>query len=76
MPTETIAIEVDEETARAFAGASTEERRKLQLLLALRLRELTATPGQPLKAVVDEIGAKAEARGLNPEILKSLLHGE
>lgn len=74
MATSTISIEVDTETARAFAEAPPEERRKLELLLGLRLRELTATPARSLKAVMDEIGARAEARGLTPEILESLLH--
>jgi hypothetical protein len=74
--TTTISLEVDAETARAFAAASAEERRKLQLLLNLRLRELTAHPTRPLKDVMDEIGRHAEARGLTPEILESLLRDE
>jgi hypothetical protein len=72
----TIAIEVDTETAPAFAAALPEERRKLQLLLRLRLRELTVRPARPLKQIMDEIGLKAEARGLTPGILESLLHGD
>ncbi len=76
MSTATISIEVDADTARAFSQASAEDRRKLQLLLNLRLRELTATPARPLQAVMDEIGARAQARGLTPEVLKSLLKDE
>jgi hypothetical protein len=76
MNTANISIEVDADTARAFAQASANEQRKLQLLLALRLRELTAGPTQSLKDVLDEIGAQAEARGLTPQILESLLDGE
>ena len=45
----TIALEVDPDTARAFAAASAEDRRKLQLLLRLRLRELTVRPTRTLK---------------------------
>jgi hypothetical protein len=75
MATATISIEVDADTARVFSVASAEERRKLQLLLGLRLRELTAGPARPLKDIMDEIGARAEARGLTPEILEALLHG-
>jgi hypothetical protein len=74
--TATISIEVDAAAARAFAQAPPEERRKLQLLLSLRLRELTTQPARPLKEIMDEIGAQAEARGLTPEALESLLHGE
>ncbi len=72
----TIAIEVDADTARAFSEASAEEQRKLQLLLSLRLRELTSSPTRPLKTIMDKIGARAEAKGLTPDILESLLHGE
>ncbi len=74
MATATISIEVDADDARAFSQMTEEERRKLQLLLRLRLRELTTAPARPLKAIMDEIGAEAEARGLTPEILESLLH--
>jgi ferritin-like protein len=76
MATATISIQVDEEAARAFAKASAEEQRKLQLLLGLRLRELTSEPPRSLNVVMDEIGARAEERGLTPEILESLLHDE
>ena len=76
MGTATIALEVDADTARAFSAASAEERRKLELLLGLRLRELTARPARPLKEVMDEIGRHAEANGLTSEILESLLRDE
>jgi len=76
MPTETISLEVDADAARAYSAASAEERRKLQLLLSLRLRELTSQPVRPLKQVMDEIGRYAEARGMTPEILESLLRDE
>jgi hypothetical protein len=76
MATAIIPLEVDAETARAFSAASAEDRRKLQLLLRLRLRELTARPARPLKEVMDEIGRQAEACGLTPDILESLLRDE
>lgn len=76
MPTVTISIQVDEEAAKAFATASTEEQRKIELLLRLRLQDLTLGPQRPLQVVMDEIGEQAEARGLTPEILESLLRDE
>ncbi len=76
MATATIFIEVDADAARAFSQASAEERRKLQLLLDLRLRDLTGSPVRSLKEIMDEIGKQAEAQGLTPELLESLLHGE
>lgn len=76
MATATISLEVDADSARAFAAASEEDRRKIQFLLSLRLRELTARPVRPLKEVMDDIGRNAEACGLTPEILESLLRDE
>jgi len=43
MSTDTISITVDADAAQTFSAASPKERRKLELLLGLRLRELTAT---------------------------------
>lgn len=71
MATATISIEVPAEAARAFSEAPPEERRKLQLLLSLRLRELTARSLRPLKEIMDEIGTRAKAQGLTAEILES-----
>jgi hypothetical protein len=76
MATATISIEVDADVARVFSTASDEERGKLQLLLNLRLRELTAGSVRPLKEIMDDIGARAESSGLTPAILESLLHGD
>ena len=76
MPTMNITIEVDESAARAFADASPEEQRKLQVLLSLRLQELTAPPGRTLQEVMDDISIEAEAKGLTPEILETLLSEE
>ncbi len=76
MATKTITINVDEEAARAFVEASPGERRKLQLLLSLRLQELTASRGKTLKTIMEETGKTAEARGLTPDILENLLRDE
>ena len=70
----TIAIEVDSDSAQAFSQASMEDRRKLQLLLGLRLRELTAKPIRPLAEIMNEIGFDAEAKGLTSEELESMLN--
>jgi hypothetical protein len=74
MATSTISIEVDADAARAYSAASADEKRKLQLLLNLRLREIMARPPKPLREIMDEIGSAAEAQGLTPEKLDSLLH--
>jgi hypothetical protein len=76
MSTAKISIEVDSDAARAFQSASAEDRRKLEVLLALRLKELTTQSSRPLTKVMDVMSAKAATRGLTPEILNSLLNDE
>ncbi len=71
-----ITIPVDADTARAYQAASADDQKKMQVLLRLRLRELTTTPSVSLRKLMDEIGAEAEARGLTPEILETLLRDD
>ena len=70
----TISIKVDEDTARAFATASDQQRRKWELLLSLQLQDLIESPARPLKELMDEIGYEAQANGMTPEILESILN--
>lgn len=44
--------------------------------MGLWLRELTFGDNPPLEQILDEVGQKARARGLTPELLDSLLKGE
>ncbi|NUO80417.1 hypothetical protein HUU05_10105 [candidate division KSB1 bacterium] len=74
MTTETISIPVDSEAARLYSSASTEDRKKLGLLLSLWLREYGSA--KPLNRIMDEVSDKAQARGLTPELLESLLRHE
>jgi len=71
----TITIPLDPETARAYESATPEEKRKMQALLSLWLRELAAGEPSSIQQVLEEVGRKARARGLTPEILDSLLKG-
>jgi hypothetical protein len=75
METEVIRIRVDAETAKTFNSLPEEDRRKLEALLNIRLSEVSRS-GESLDTVMQEISDKAQARGLNPEILKSLLDEE
>ena len=76
MANATLTIQVSEESARAFAQVSPEEQRKIQLLLDLRLRDLTSSPlpRKSLQVLMDETGKNAAARGLTPAELESLLN--
>ncbi len=75
MRSRTITIPVDPQTARAYSAAGDEEKRKIQVLLSLWLRELAASEPPSLQQVLNEVGQKAQTRGLTPEILDSLLTG-
>ncbi|MEW6347638.1 MAG: hypothetical protein AB1646_01125 [Thermodesulfobacteriota bacterium] len=59
MTDKSITVTLDAETAAVFHAASPEDQRKIELLF----REL-----------MDEVGAKAQARGLTPEVLEELLN--
>lgn len=76
--TTNLTIKVSEEAARAFARVSPEDQRKIQLLLDLRLRDLTISPcsRKNLQAVMDEIGKSAAAQGLTSAGLESLLNDD
>ena len=72
MDTEVINIRVDAATAKTFKSLPEDERRKIEALLSIRLSDVSRS-AESLDAVMKEISDKARARGLNPEILKSLL---
>lgn len=67
-----ITISVDPDVANAYRLASESDRRKLDLLVNLRLRDATKSK-ESLKDVMLEISRNAQERGLTPEILQSLL---
>ncbi|WP_345298773.1 hypothetical protein [Candidatus Villigracilis affinis] len=69
---QTISIQVSSEAAQAYHRASVEERKKMELLLSLRLLEVSLIH-KPLKQVMSEISRSAQERGLTPEILDDLL---
>jgi hypothetical protein len=75
MPDLTITIPLDAQTARVYRSASPEEKKKMEALVSLWLRALAAGQYPSLQKVLDDIGHRAEARGLTPEILESLLKG-
>jgi hypothetical protein len=76
MANTTISIPVDDSTALAYSQASVEQQQKIQLLLRLRVCELFLQSDVSLQQIMDNIGAKAEARGLTSQILETLLNGE
>ena len=75
MANPTITIPLDNETARAYNAATPEERKKMQALLSLWLRELAVSESPSLEKTLAEVGRKAQERGLTQEILDSILKG-
>jgi hypothetical protein len=75
MRNSTITIPVDPQMEQVYLSAGAEDKRKIQALLGLWVRELAAGELPSLQEVLDEAGRKAQARGLTPEILESLLKG-
>lgn len=73
MLSEEITIHVDPAAAQAYRSASEQERKKLDVLLSLRLRD-ALHPSGSLKDLMSEISRKAQERGLKPEILETILH--
>jgi hypothetical protein len=67
-----ITVSVDPDVANAYRLASESDRRKLDLLVNLRLRDATRSKAS-LKDVMLEISQNAQQRGLTPEILQSML---
>jgi len=70
--TDQITISVDPVVANAYRLASSEDRRKLDLLVNLRLHDATRSKTS-LKEVMLEISQNAQQRGLTPKILKTIL---
>ena len=71
----TITIPLDPQTAQAYSAVPAEEKQKIQALVSLWLRELTAGESPSLQRILDEVGRKAQERGLTPEMLDHLLKG-
>ena len=72
---EQITVSVDSEVADFYRSASDAERRKLDLLVSLRLREVAAGRSS-LEEVMQKVSRNAQRRGLTPEILQSILDEE
>lgn len=74
MATDTTSIQVESDVASAYNSASQEDQRKLQLLMRLWLQEFSTQPNPSLSEVMDVISDRAQARGLTPDILESILN--
>ena len=70
-----ITVSVDTDVADAYRAASDRDRRKLDLLVNLRLRDALRSK-DALRDVMRDISRSAQRRGLTPETLQSVLNEE
>ena len=70
--TDQIIVSVDSDVARLYRSVSDRDRRKLDLLVNLRLREATESP-KSLRDIMREMSRDAQRRGLTPGSLQSIL---
>ena len=70
-----ITVSVDTDVADAYRAVSDGDRRKLDLLVNLRLREATQSD-RTLREIMRDISQGAQRRGLTPEMLRSILNEE
>ena len=71
MDTREITIKVGTEAAKAYSAASMEEREKIDLLLSLRLSQVTG-PSDSLEQVMRETSEAARSRGVTEKKLAEL----
>ena len=72
---ERITVSVDSDVASIYRSASDEERRKLDLLINLRLRDATESR-KSLRDIMSEVSRNSQRRGLTQEMLQSILDDE
>lgn len=72
MDTREIIIRVDSEAAKAYEAASAEEREKIDLLLSLRLSQVTG-PSDSLEQIMRDVSEAARSRGVTESEVDELL---
>ncbi len=73
--TEQITVSVDSDVANIYRSVSDKERRKLDLLVNLRLRDATESE-ESLRETMLKISRNAQRCGLTPDALQSILDEE
>jgi hypothetical protein len=76
MTTVPITLHLDAEAAKAYESIAAEDRKKIDILLGLRLKELLRPSKITLREAMDQLGREAKANGLTPEILESIIRIE
>lgn len=71
---DTITLQVNPDIAKAYQEINPNRRAKLESLFSILLRQ--ELDRRSLTEIMDDIGYKAQERGLTPEILESILADE
>lgn len=69
----TIPIPVTDELAAIYERATPDQKAALHRWFTLALQNLATPQAHPLVAAMDALSAEAEANGLTPEVLQSIL---
>ena len=69
----TITLEVNPEIAAAYQAVSSAEREQITKIVSLLLQNPAESDLAFLRRIMDDISDKAEANGLTPEVLESML---
>ena len=69
-----IEIPLEADLAQVYNSTTADNRRKVQLLVSLLMREIAAGDKSSLGEIMDEISQRAQERGLTPELLNTLLN--
>jgi hypothetical protein len=72
----TISIPLEAQAAEAYRLAPLEKREWLEMLVNLLVREFVKYSPQSLLALMNEMSREAQANGLTPALLESLLADE
>jgi hypothetical protein len=67
----TIAIQIDEDTAKKYNKITPEQRKRIESLFTLLVQQ--ELKKIPLMQIMDDIADEAKRNGLTPEILESIL---
>ena len=67
----TIAIQIDEDTAKKYNKITSEQRKRIESLFTLLVQQELKKIS--LMQIMDDISDEAERNGLTPEILESIL---
>lgn len=69
----TITVQLDDRAAQIYHATSERKRIQLRKLISFLVQEFAESTPESLLALMDEMSNEAEAKGLAPELLESLL---